>query len=118
MARDENAGNHSDDEERGVQAFRAEVCAQGRRFNGIERSLREMQQTLAGLKFDEKRLHYSNRNCVDEMAHGRLVVGRVATPQAVTSIVKNELRLAHKFMPSQSSSSCPVTTTSATIIAY
>jgi hypothetical protein len=46
------------------------------------------------------------------MAHGRPVVGRGPTPQAINSTMKRELRLAQKFKPSQSSSSAtrPVAT--------
>jgi hypothetical protein len=72
MARDRNAGNHSDDEEWGVQALRAAVRAHDQRFDGMERLLREMQQTIAGLGFDCNRNHDHNRNRNHEEARGHL----------------------------------------------
>jgi hypothetical protein len=103
MANDRNVSNHSNDEERGVQAIWAAVRTHDQRFDRIEHKLQEIQQNIACLGLGSKRHHYHNRNCVDEMACGRPVVGHGPTPQAVNSTMK-ELRLAQKFTPSQSSS--------------
>ncbi|KAF8410248.1 hypothetical protein HHK36_002773 [Tetracentron sinense] len=66
----ENASNHSHDEERGAQALRAEVRVHDQRLDGIERSLREIQQTIAGLGIDGNRNHNRNRNRANEEARG------------------------------------------------
>jgi len=104
MTRNGNAGNHSDDEEWGVQALWAAYDAQGQRLCNINRMMREIEQTIAGLGLNGKRYHYHNQNCVDEMTRGRQFVDRVPTPQAVTFTMK-EWRAAQQFTPSQTSSS-------------
>jgi hypothetical protein len=69
--------------------------------------MREIEQTITGLRLNGKRHHYHNQNCVDEMTRGRPFVDCVATPQAVTFTMKKELRAAQQFTPSQTSSSAP-----------
>jgi hypothetical protein len=104
MANNENVSNHSDNEERGVQALWAAIRTHDQWFDCIERELQEIQQNITRLGLGGKRHNYYNRNYIDEMARGRLVVGHGPTPRAINSTMK-ELRLAHKFTPSQSSSS-------------
>jgi hypothetical protein len=106
MTRNGNSGNHSDDEERGVQALWAAYDAQGQRLCNINRMMREIEQTIARLRLNGKRHHYHNRNCVDEMTCGRPFVDCVPTPQAVTFTMK-EWRAAQQFTPSQTSSPTP-----------
>jgi len=112
MTRNENAGNHSNDEERGVQALWAAYDTQGQRLCNINCMMREIEQTITGLRLNGKRHHYHNRNCVGEMTCGRPFVDRVPTPQTVTFTMKRGLRAAQQFTPSQTSCSAPRPVTS------
>jgi len=103
MANEGNVSNYFDDKECGVQALWVAIRTHDQRFHRIECKMQEIQD-VARFGPGDKRHHYHNRNCVDEMARGRAVVGRGPTPQAANSTMK-ELRLAQKFTPSQSSNS-------------
>jgi hypothetical protein len=55
MARDENDGNHSDGEERGVQALWAAIDARDKQLLCMERTLEALQQIVARLGVDGNR---------------------------------------------------------------
>jgi hypothetical protein len=100
MANDRNVSNHSTTKNVKCRPFGQPFVLMISGLIVLNASYERYNKTSLG----GKRHHYHNRNCVDKMACGRSVVGRGPTPQAVNSTMK-ELRLAHKFTPSQSSSS-------------
>jgi hypothetical protein len=57
MAGDGNDGNHSDGEERGVQALWAAIDARDQQFLRMERTLEALQQAVAGLGVDSNKNH-------------------------------------------------------------
>jgi hypothetical protein len=70
MARDGNDGNHSDDEERGVQALWAAIDTRDQQLLRMERTLVALQQAVAGLGVDGNRNHEPPRNRTYEEARG------------------------------------------------
>jgi hypothetical protein len=65
-----NDGNHSNSEERGVQALWAAMDAREYQFLRMERSIQVLQQAVAGLGVDGNRNHEHYRNHDHKEARG------------------------------------------------